>query len=342
MEKTLLIKALRGQSIAEFSTKDVNADAIHKIYEELNIDETKSARALLYRQNEVFAIISEVIEEIMPKDITNIMGAFAEVKEFERNAEVQFQVKGAGKRRARLTIQKGARGGIYRAARIDNRYMGLDVEVETVGMFVSLEDILLGTVTLAELYQNILQGFEERIYQGIVAALRTAKTLAPGSHIFSGSGLDLDDLDAAIRVASAYGDNVVVIGFKSMLSGISNMSTVSGSTPNVSVDDVNDIRATGRVNLYKGTPVLELPNYILKDGTTASWTFKESDLFVLPGDSKPVKVALKGQLVMEEASHPTGSKVWNAHKMIGVGLLLADNVCIVTDSAAEALDDGEF
>lgn len=342
MEKTLLIKALRGQSVAEFSNKDVNADAIHKIYEELNIDETKSARALLYRQNEVFAIISEVIEEIMPKDITNIMGAFAEVKEFERNAEVQFQIKGAGKKRARLTIQKGARGGIYRAARIDNRYMGLDVAVETVGMFVSLEDILLGTVTLAELYQNILQGFEERIYQGIVAALRTAKTLAPGSHIFSGSGLDLDDLDAAIRVAGAYGDNVVVIGFKSMLSGISNMSTVSGSTPNVSVDDVNDIRASGRVNLYKGTPVLELPNYILTDGTTASWTFKESDLFVLPGDSKPVKVALKGQLVMEEANHPTGSKVWNAHKMIGVGLLLADNVCIVTDSAAEALDDGEF
>lgn len=342
MEKTLLMKALRGQSVAEFSNKDVNADAIHKIYEELNIDETKSARALLYRQNEVFAIISEVIEEIMPKDITNIMGAFAEVKEFERNAEVQFQIKGAGKKRARLTIQKGARGGIYRAARIDNRYMGLDVAVETVGMFVSLEDILLGTVTLAELYQNILQGFEERIYQGIVAALRTAKTLAPGSHIFSGSGLDLDDLDAAIRVAGAYGDNVVVIGFKSMLSGISNMSTVSGSTPNVSVDDVNDIRASGRVNLYKGTPVLELPNYILTDGTTASWTFKESDLFVLPGDSKPVKVALKGQLVMEEANHPTGSKVWNAHKMIGVGLLLADNVCIVTDSAAEALDDGEF
>lgn len=342
MENTLLIKALRGQSIAEFSNKDVNADAIHKIYEELNIDETKSARALLYRQNEVFDIISEVIEEIMPKDITNIMGPFAEVKEFERNAEVQFQIKGAGRKRARLTIQKGARGGIYRAARIDNRYMGLDVEVETVGMFVSLEDILLGTVTLAELYQNILQGFEERIYQGIVAALRTAKTLAPGSHIFSGSGLDLEDLDAAIRVASAYGDNVVVIGFKSMLSGISNMSTVSGSTPNVSVDDVNDIRATGRVNLYKGTPVLELPNYILRDGTTASWTFKESDLFVLPGDSKPVKVALKGQLVMEEATHPTGSKVWNAHKMIGVGLLLADNVCIVTDSAAEALDDGQF
>lgn len=342
MEKTLLIKALRGQSIAEFSNKDVNADAIHKIYEELNIDETKSARALLYRQNEVFAIISEVIEEIMPKDITNIMGAFAEVKEFERNAEVQFQIKGAGKKRARLTIQKGARGGIYRAARIDNRYMGLDVAVETVGMFVSLEDILLGTVTLAELYQNILQGFEERIYQGIVAALRTAKTLAPGSHVFSGSGLDLEDLDAAIRVAGAYGDNVVVIGFKSMLSGISNMSTVSGSTPNVSVDDVNDIRATGRVNLYKGTPVLELPNYILADGATASWTFKESDLFVLPGDSKPVKVALKGQLVMEEATHPTGSKVWNAHKMIGVGLLLADNVCIVTDSAAEALDDGQF
>ncbi len=340
--KTELIKALRGRAVAEFSAKDVNAHAISKIYETLGLDETASASALLYKKNEVFAIISEVIQEILPKDISNIMGSFAEVKEFERNAEVQFQIKGSGKGRARLTIQKGARGGIYRAARIDNRYLGLDVEVETVGMFVTLEDILLGTISLADLYQNILQGFEERIYQGIVAALRTAKTLAPGSHVFSGSGLDLDDLDAAIRVANAYGDNVVIIGFRSMLGGITNISTVSGSTPNVAVEDVNDIRATGRVRLYKGTPVLELPNYILRDGATASWTFKESDLFVLPGDAKPVKVALKGQLVMEEASHPSGSKVWNAHKMIGVGLLLADNVCIVTDSAAEALDDGSF
>lgn len=340
--KDTLIKALRGQSIAEFSSKDVNAHAISKIYETLGIDEKTSDKALLYRKSEVFEIISEIIQDILPKDITNIMGSFAEVKEFERNAEVQFQIKGAGKKRARLTIQKGARGGIYRAARIDNRFLGLDVETETVGMFVSLEDLLLGTVSLAELYQNILQGFEEKIYEGIVAALRTAKTLAPASHIFSGSGVDLDDVDEAIRIASAYGDNIVLIGFKSMLSKLSNMSTISGSQPNVAVEDINDIRAAGRVRLYKGTPVLELPNYILYDGATASWTFKEHDLFVLPGDAKPVKVAMKGQLVMEETSHPSGSKVWNAHRMIGVGLLLADNVCIVTDSDAEALDGGSY
>lgn len=341
MEQTL-IRALRGQSIAEFSSKDVNAHAISKIYETLGVDENTSAKALLYRKAEVFALISEVIQDILPKDITNIMGTFAEVKEFERNAEVQFQIKGVGKRRARLTIQKGARGGIYRAARIDNRFLGLDVETETVGMFVTLEDLLLGTVSLAELYQNILQGFEERIYEGIVAALRTAKTLAPASHIFSGPGIDLDDVDEAIRIASAYGDNIVLIGFKSMLSKLTNMSTISGSFPNVANEDVNDIRAVGRVRFYKGTPVLELPNYILRDGVAAAWTFKEHDLFVLPGDAKPVKVAMKGQLVLEEAQHPSGSRVWNAHKMIGIGLLLADNVCVVTDSTAEALDGGSY
>lgn len=331
---TIIAKALRGQSVAEFSVTDVNEQALVEIYSKIGITKDTTLGKVSARQAEIFELITETIDEILPKDITNIMGAFAEVKQFARNAEIQFLIKGMGKKRARLTIQKGARGGIYRAARIDNRFLGIDVETWTVSMFVTLEDILLGTVTLGDLYQNILQGFEEKTYEAIVAALRTAKTLAPESHVFSAAGLNQDYLDQAIRIASAYGDNIVVIGFKSMLSKLTNVSDVSGSNPNVSVDDVNDIRATGRVRLYKGTPILELPNYISSDGAAAAWTFKESDLFVLSGDTKPVKVAIKGQMDLQEYTQPTGSKVWNAHKLMGVGLLLADNVCIVTDATA--------
>jgi hypothetical protein len=104
--------------------------------------------------------------------------------------------------------------------------MGLDTEVWTVGLYVTLEDILSGDVTLAELYQNILTGFEDKVFAATVAALRTAKSLAPGRvTYFAAAGFDGDALDKAIALAGAYGDQVVIIGFQSFVSKINNMET---------------------------------------------------------------------------------------------------------------------
>lgn len=343
MKKELIQKALRGQSVLEFSAADVNSQAINEIYETLGIAKETSMQRVLARKDEIFAIISEEIDEMLPKNVENIMGRFAEVKQFARDAEVNFLIKKIGQRRARLSIKKGARGGIYRAARLDNKSMGLDVETYTVGMYVTLEDILLGSMSLAELYQNILLGFEDKIYQEIVAALRTASTAGKASHVFTNDGTTaqlLPDLDEAIRVAKAYGDNVLVVGFRSYLNKITNAVDFipSGSihnNPNAPQEDINEIRGNGIVTLYKGTPILELPNFIYADGATAVWTFKENQIFVMSGDAKPVKVAMKGDMFIAEDTQPTGSMAWNAHKMIGVGLLLIDDVCVITGSQSE-------
>ena len=344
MEKNLIRKALRGQALAEFSASDVNAQAIDEIYKAAGISKDTSMQRVLAHQKEVFAIISEVIDEMLPKNVENIMGRFAEVKSFARDAEVNFLIKNVGLRRARLSIKKGARGGVYRAARLDNKSMGMDTEVYTVGLYVTLEDILLGKVSLAELYQNILLGFEDKIYQEIVAALRTASTAGKASHAFTNDGTTaqlLPDLDDAIRVAKAYGDNVVVVGFRSYLAKITNAvdfipSGTVHNNPNSPLADIDEIRGNGIVTLYKGTPILELPNFIYEDGATAVWTFKENQIFVLSGDAKPVKVAMKGEMYVAEHTEPTGSIAWNAHKIMGVGLLLVDDVCVITGSQSDS------
>lgn len=343
MNKQLMQKALRGQGIAEFSAEAVNSQAIAEIYSTLGISKDSSMQRVLARTPEIFAIISEEIDEMLPKNVENIMGQFAEVKQFARDAEINFLIKKVGQRRARLSIKKGARGGVYRAARLDNKSMGLDVENYTVGLYVSLEDILLGNVSLAELYQNILLGFEDKIYQEIVSALRTASTAGKASHIFTNDGTSaqlLPDLDEAIRVAKAYGDNVVIVGFRSYLGKITNAvdfipSGTIHNNPNAPQADIDEIRGNGIVTLYKGTPILELPNFIYEDGATAVWTFKENQIFVMSADAKPVKVAMKGDMYIAEDTQPTGSIVWNAHKMLGVGLLLIDDVCVITGSQSE-------
>lgn len=338
MNKKLLQTALLGKTAAEFSATDVNKNAIEEILAECGLRSDMNVRKILAHKSEIFAIISEVIDEILPKDVQNIMGAYAEVKNFKRDDEVVFQLK-TGYKRAKLSIVKGARGGVYKAARIDNKLMDLDVDTWTVGVYVTLEDIILGNVTLGELYSNLLAGFEEKIYEETVVALRTAATVAPGSHHISAAGVADDNLDKLIRIAKAYGDNVVIVGFQSAIAKINNVVTLTETEHKLPTEDLTDIRNTGFVKLYKGTPIVELQNFILTDGATANFAFKEGDIFILPGASKPVKVAFKGDSYMVDEKLPGGAEQWNEHKMAGVGLLLADDVCILTDTG---ITGGEY
>lgn len=331
MDKQLLKEALRGNaynvSTTKFSCFDTNKAAIRDVFKEAGLPDNPTGRQLLEKKAPIFSIISEQIDEILPTDLTDIMGAFAEVKSYGRDEQPVFKLT-TGKRRARLSIQKGARGGIYRAAQWDSKLMELSTETWTVGAYVTLEDLLLGRVSLSEYYQNILIGFEEKVFAETVVALRQAKALAPASHIVTDDGTHLEtQVDELVRIASAYGGNVVIFGFKSELVKLENIQDWKVEA------DRADKRAYGYIKELHGTPVVELPNYILSDGATINWAFKENDIFVLPGDAKPVKIALRGDMVIVDDKEPAGGEKWNASKMMGLGLLLVDNVCILTDSS---------
>lgn len=277
----------------------------------------------------LMALVEEVIDEILPEKLESRVGDFAEVKQFARDAEIVFDIKGKGKRRAYLTIKKGQRGGMYQAARLDNVQMTLDTWVETVGVFVTLEEILLGKYSLQDLMNNILDGFVERLYVQVIEALQALATYAPAANIDSGADVDSSALDPLVRIVAAYGQPTI-FGFHNLVSKFTN---VQGTTnPNIPASDLDEIKNRGYVNIYKGTPIVLLPNYIVDENTNTEWLLGEEYLFILPSGAKPVKIALKGDMHIEEVSHPTGSMEQNAHKIIGVGMLLANNCALYEDT----------
>lgn len=335
MTRNELISIFKGAinpDYTKFSLSEANEAVINGIVEFYGLKDA-SAREIRARQDEVFALVEETIEELLPKAIEDVVGGFVEVKTFARDAEPIFKTEKVGKSRARMSIVEGARGGIYRARRLDNRNFQVDVKVETVGAFVTLEEILLGKVSLAELMANITNGFVERIYVKSVQALRTAKTLAPAANLVDVTSETFDEaaMDKMIRIASAYG-TPVIMGFRSAIAKINNGAGWT-QTPNISSKDAEDIRSRGFVNMYKGVPVVELPNYLV-DETNAEYVFNEGDIFVLPTEARPIKVAMKGDLHMEEVKHASGSMEQSAHRLVGVGLYLANNVCVYTDTKA--------
>lgn len=332
--KTLIKGALSKDASVNFADgQNAAINALCEFYgitPEMSIREVRRA---LPSKDKQFEIIEEVLDEILPKELEDIMGQWATIKSFARNEEVKFTTSKVGKRRAMLSIVPGARGGLYKARRLDNKDLFVATKVYTAGAYVTLEDLLLGNVTLGELMDNILKGITYQVYVDVVAALRTASTLAPAANRHTGSGIVAAEFDRIIRVVSAYGRPVIMC-FESLANKFANVVNSSNPAwnPNVPQADLEDIRNYGRVQMYKGHPVVVLPNFILDETTNDVWAFSENQCFILPADTKPVVVAMQGEGHIEAVSLPSGGEEEHYHKIMGTALLFANNIGIYTDS----------
>ena len=328
---TLLNAAFQNNGYANFSAEDTNKAAIDAIYEYCGISKDAPAREFRKHEDTIFALVEEAVDEILPAKLQDVLGDFAEVRTFARDAEVVFNIEKIGKNRAKLTISKGARGGIYRAAKLDSKYFSLETSIQTVGVFVTLEEILLGTISLAELYNNILEGFQELVYKDVFNALASGKAVAGYDRIsdaeYAVTGTTKADLATAIDKVMPYVRQYgvpTIFGSYQALSGLSNPA----SEWHPEMVDSADRRQYGYVQLYKGARVVELPNYLV-DNNNDKWFYEPNYVFVLPSGAKPVKVALKGDLYLQRNQNATGSQKWEAHKLIGVGLAMANNFATI-------------
>lgn len=334
MEKDLklgLVSALNGTSSVNFSAEDVNEAAINAIMKEVGLTSESSGREIRAKEDAAFALIEEAVDEILPAKLQNLLGEYAEVRQFPRDAEVIFNIDKIGKGRAKLTIARGARGGIYRAARLDSKHFGLATHVETVAVYVTLEELILGTMSLAELFNNILEGFEEIVYKEVFNALATGSPVAGYERINGGlasttttvSGLGAA-LDAVLPYVKQYG-TPTIFGSPFALAKLAN----EADAYHPELEDSRDRRQFGMIRLYKGVRVVELPNYLV-DATNSEWFYDTKYVFVMPSGIKPVKIALKGDMTIIRNTQAVGSEKWEAHKLIGVGLAMANNFAVIT------------
>ena len=323
-----LVAALENRPSASFSAEEVNEAAVKAIMAECGLDENSSARDFRAVEDKAFALIEEAIDTILPKKLEQVLGEFAEVRQFARDAEVAFNIEKIGKNRAKLTIAKGARGGIYRAAKLDKKWFSPSTSVETVSVYVTLEEIILGTMSLSELYNNVLEGFEEKIYKEVFNALAAGQSAAGTGYNAITTNTTKATLgsaiDSVLPVVKAYGIPTI-FGSYAALSNIYNPLAASSGYPNV--EDSADIRRYGFVQVYKGVRCVELPNYLVGG---SDWFYDDDKVFVIPSGVKPVKVALKGDLTLIRNTQAVGSEKWEAHKIVGVGVAMANNYAVLT------------
>lgn len=336
--KTLIRGALTKDASVNFA--DGQEAAVKALLEFYGLTKDSTYREIKRATHGDFSIIEEVIDEILPKELENIMGQWAEVKRFGRDEEVKFDMKDLGQRRAMLSVVPGARGGLYKARRLDGKSMTMSTRVYTAAVYVTLEDILLGRVTLGQLMDNVLKGLTFQIYVEVVNALRTIYTLAPAANVHSAAGLVTNEFDNIVRIVNQYG-NPVIMCFESFANKFMNQfGEASNYNPNMPFADLDDIRNYGRVQMYKGKPIVVIPNFITNELTNAEWAFSEADCFILPAGYKPVRIGMQGDGHIEMVKIPSGGEEEHYHQIMGVGLLLVNNCGIYHDTEIATAEKG--
>lgn len=336
----LLVKGALSKD-ASVNFEDGQNAAVKALLEYYGLNENSSYREVKRATNGNFAIIEEVIDELLPAELENIMGQWAEIKQFGRDEEVKFNIPNLGKKRALLSIVPGARGGLYKARRLDSKYMTMSTKVYTAAVYVTLEDILLNRVTLGELMDNILKGITYQVYVEVVNALRTIYSIAPAANKHSANALDVTAFDKIVRVVGAYG-NPVIVCFESFANKFANVfGTPNQYNPNVPAADLDDIRNYGRVQMYKGRPIIVVPNFITNEATNAKWAFSEADCFILPAGYKPVRIGMQGDGYIAPVHIPSGGEEEHFHKIMGVGLMLVNNCGVYHDTSIATAEEGK-
>lgn len=296
-----------------------------------------------YERNKtyIFEIIQTAIDTVLPKQVLNTVGQFAEVQQFGLGEIPRFKLK-TGRNRAKKFVTRAARSGIYETFRLDQRY--IDVHTATYGgaAAIDFERYLMGEEDFAEYAAIMMEGLEECIYKEIMNALEqaaaTLQTIGDGSTnyaVVTGSGdtftaAESNQISKLITTAKRYGNGTgaAIFATEPVLQKFTN-ATGGTYVPNIPTSDLDEIKDRGYIGKWKGTSLVELPNSY-DDETNTTTTFKDCYGFVFPNGrtTKVIKIALEGPTQVDDWKNRDRSMEIQAYKSFGVIVLTYNDWCM--------------
>lgn len=298
-----------GRSSKEEYTPQERAEGFKNYLKDLN----KNYRANKY---EIFQILEDTINEILPKKVKEYVRTFAEFKEFDNNTTVKFRVKNG-----KIKAVAVALGGTVRRTRVDQGSFEVKTEAIQAKIYEEYERVNGGLVDWAELVNMVIEAITEAILVRIYDALIGIWSKLPAVNKATMASFDKADFDAVLNVVKAYG-SPVIMGTPLALAQIPLDASASEA-------DKLDMRNLGRIGVYKGCPVVEMPNSF-EDTENTIKTFSDKYIFIIPaGSEKVVKVALEGGIVTRETNREDWTTEFDAYQKVGVAVHAVNNIGMI-------------
>ena len=281
----------------------------------------------LYRANKetIFSLIEETLDEVVPARTLARYGQFAETKTFAQGDKPVF-TRRMGHMRAKQFITRVGLAGIYEVFKLGGE--SFEVQTSAIGgaAQIGFEEFLDGRADFSEVVNIVMEGMDDLIYREIALALQSSVGQLPTANVVQTNGFDEVLMDRLIQVASIYGKPSIYCTYEFAVKMLPAEGWVSDSMRDM-------VWSQGYLGSYKGCPVIVLPQSF-EDETNSRKLIDPGYAWVIPAgaDSRPVKVAFEGNTHARERENEDWSRDIQVYRKVGVGVMLANNICSYIDT----------
>lgn len=299
---------------------------------------------------DLYEIIIENADEIVPNNVMNAVGIFAETKVVPQGSRAMFKTsKDASKMRAKKFLTRVGLAGVYESFRLDSTTFEVPVNAVGGAATIDFERMLDGAENLAEVMDVLTSGLEESVYQMVQGALRAAvnKTGVPAANRKIVSGFDAEQMYQLCTTVGYYGKPVIfappefiaAMGPDAIVPGF--VYPAGSTTPNAGMQgiyhpqDIDAIHNTGKINLFRGVPIVEIPQSVI-DEKNDKILIDPQLAYVLPtGGEKVVKVVFEGNTQMYDWVNTDQSMEVQIYRKMGCGIITYHNWGIYKNQAID-------
>ena len=332
--KDLAKKVARKQAPENFTVENAN-EAFRK---EL-ASYCASLPMFLKNRYDLYQIVIENADEVVPNKLIDALGIFAEVKTVPQNQKAIFKTSNVNsKLRAKKFLTRAALAGVYETFRLDSTTFEVPCHAVGSAVTVDFERLLDGAETLADVMDVITDGLADNIYLEVQNALRNAvkNNLSDVNRVIA-SGFEAEKMFKLCTVAKAYGTNAVIFATPEFIGAMGPDAivpvTAAGAQGIYHPQDIDRIHNQGYINIFRGCPVVTMPQSFVDTTNTKTWLDPQI-AYVLPaGKEKIVKVALEGGTQMYDWQNKDNSMEMQVYRKIGVAISTYYNFCAYQNTA---------
>ena len=336
--KELALNAARGTAPENYSVENVN-DALR---DELNAM-CSSINEFRRNQYDIFEIIIETADEIVPKKVIDYLGIFAEVKTVGNGQKAMFKRK-LGKNRAKKFLTQVGLSGVYETFRLDTETFTVEAHAVGGAGTIDFDRMLDGSENMADIMDIITEGLTDSVFYEVQKALVAAYNAAgvPAANRKTGSSFVAKDMQDLVNIVRSYGTSAVIFACPEFVAAMGPDQIGDKDYKAVySPKDIEDIANTGYIKMFRGTPIVQMPQSFV-DETNTAVTLDPQYAFVLPtGGEKVVKVVLEGPTQMWMRDNRDQSMEINAYKKMGAAILTYHNWGIYKNTALKTTVVGQ-
>ena len=235
---------------------------------------------------DVYALISEMIEERVSRLSADTFADFCEVKDFMLGDRVEFQVKNTD-----LFKVANIADGINSTRR--QRLMGKKIPTQAfklaVAIYEELDRFLAGRIDWKNMVDNVSASFNQEIANQIARTMEGAYEQLNSNFVKSGTYSDKELQNLVAKVEAATGQKVTIYGTAEALANVEGAGALI---------DAEDNRNYGFVQLFNGTRMVKINN--VYDEINDKWALRNDVLYVIPDGEKIIRLGFEGGVTILE------------------------------------------